>query len=263
MRVQVSVLGAFDFAAADGSRPALAPGAQRLLAYLALRDDIVGRPTAAASLWPDASDERASSSLRAALSRLDAGTRDAVAVEHGTLGLAPAVAVDLRDSHDLAQRLLDDDGRAGVDPHAMAALTRDVLPDWYDDWIAPDAHEWRRLRVAALEALSQRLVIEGRFAHAMLAAVSAVRVEPLRELAIAAVIRVHLAEGNRAEALCEFRRYRALVQRELGVEPTDELYELVGIAPAATRRRGDGHAAVPKWDEVRDVRTSMARLRRT
>ena len=71
---------------------------------------------------------------------------------------------------------------------------------------------------------------------------------------------MHLAEGNRAEALREFRRYRALVQRELGVEPSDELYELVGVAPAATRRRGDGHPRVTKWDEIREVRASMANV---
>src|SRR3982750_449677 len=89
--VQVSVLGSFDFAAADGSRPALSGGAQRLLAYLALRGEAVARATAAGSLWPDVSDEHASSSLRAALSRLDVPTRDALAMCASTLRLADDV----------------------------------------------------------------------------------------------------------------------------------------------------------------------------
>ncbi|HEX4492881.1 MAG TPA: BTAD domain-containing putative transcriptional regulator [Acidimicrobiia bacterium] len=264
MPMQVSVLGGFDFAVADGSRPPLAAGARRLLAYLALRVEPVSRRTAAGSLWPDADDERAAASLRTALSRLDSGARDALAVEHGTLGLASDVVVDFRASQSLARRLLADDERAtDLDPDAVAALSCDVLPDWYDEWVVPDAEEWRQLRVAALEALAARLLATGRFAHAMLAAVSAVHVEPLRERANATVIRVHLAEGNRADALCEFRRYRALVQRELGVEPTDTLYELVGVSPAATRRRGDGHVPTPKWDEVRDVHARVADLRGT
>jgi DNA-binding SARP family transcriptional activator len=257
--VQVSVLGAFDFAAADGSRPVLSSGAQRLLAYLALHGGAVARRTAASALWPEASDDRASSSLRAALSRLDAGARDAVARNAGTLALAHPVAVDVDESRELARHLLDDDTHA-VDaaPDTLAALTRDVLPDWYDEWVVPDAAEWRQLRVAALEALSGRLADAGRDAHAMSAALAAVHAEPLRERATAAVIRVHLAEGNRAEALSEFRRYRARLQRELGVEPTDELYALIGVSPAATRRRGDGHPAIAKWTEVRAVRDRMA-----
>jgi DNA-binding SARP family transcriptional activator len=266
MRVKVSVLGAFEFAAADGSRPVLSGGAQRLLAYLALQEEPVGRRTAAGSLWPDAGDEHASSSLRAALSRLDAGARDAVAIENGTLGLTPDVAVDFRASQEVARRLLaDDDHSTDVarDPTStISALTRDVLPDWYDEWVVPDAEQWRQLRVPALEALSDRLATAGRFARAMSAAISAVHVEPLREQATAAVVRVYLAEGNRAAALSEFRRYRALVQRELGVEPSDELYELVGVAPAATRRRGDGHRATEKWDEVRHVREHVSDMNR-
>jgi DNA-binding SARP family transcriptional activator len=263
VRVQVSLLGGFDFAAGDGTRPALAPGAQRLVAYLALHDHPVPRPVAAGSLWPEADHERAASSLRTALSRLDASVRDAVTARGGTLSLSPEVAVDVRDSRSLAQALLDRGDRAAdARPEAIGALSHDILPDWYDEWVVPDAEAWRQLRISALEALSDRLTQSGRFAHAMLAAVAAAHVEPLRERSTAAVIRVHLAEGNRAAALRELGRYRALVQRELGAEPTDALYELVGIEPGATRRRGDGHPDVPKWDEVHDVRARLASLRR-
>jgi DNA-binding SARP family transcriptional activator len=264
VRVQVSVLGGFGFAASGGARPALAPGSQRLLAYLALHDHPVSRRTAAGSLWCDADDERAASSLRTALSRLDPTARAALSTDDGTLGLAPDVAVDVRDSRSVARALLDDAGDpAAARPAAIAALSHDILPDWYDDWVVRDAEAWRQLRVTALEALSERLTEAGRFAHAMLAAVAAARVEPLRERSTAAVIRVHLAEGNRAEALRELRRYRALVQRELGSEPTDALYELVGVPPAATRRRGDGHRDVPKWDEIRAVQQRVRGLGRT
>src|SRR5690348_15969211 len=126
MPVQVAVLGAFDFAAADGSRPALAAGGQRLLAYLALRDDAVPRRTAAGSLWPDASEDRASASLRSALSRLDAGARDAVAVDDGTLGLRSDVVVDFRESRAVARRLVDDEHSVDLEPAALAALTHDL-----------------------------------------------------------------------------------------------------------------------------------------
>jgi DNA-binding SARP family transcriptional activator len=251
--VEVSVLGSFGFSAADGSRPLLSGGSQRLLAFLALRTDAVTRTTAAGLLWPEASGQRAYSSLRSALSRLGSTTRDAVAVTDIDLRLAGDVTVDIRESQGVARRLLEPDATPSVNElgaRAISVLSRDLLPDWYDDWVVPEAEEWRQLRLHALEALSERLTTVGRFAHAMGAALAAVRVEPLRESATAAVIRVHLAEGNQADAVREFRCYRALLQRELGVEPTTNLFELVGVAPSRSRRvvtRGDR----PKWAEAR------------
>ena len=257
----VSVLGSFGFAAADGSRPVLSGGSQRLLAFLALHDAPVPRSAAAGSLWPDASGEHASSSLRSALTRLGATTRDAVAVTDIDLRLADDVAVDIRRSQGFARRLLEPDVEPDVEPavtelgaKAITALSRDLLPDWYDDWVVPEAEGWRQLRLHALEALSDKLTIVGRHAHAMGAALAAVRVEPLRESATAAVIRVHLAEGNQADALREFRRYRSLLQRELGVEPTTNLFALVGVAPMASRRSIDLRENRDKWSEIRVAR---------
>jgi DNA-binding SARP family transcriptional activator len=251
--VQVSVLGSFGFSAADGSRPLLSGGSQRLLAFLALRSEAVTRGAAAGSLWPEASGDHAASSLRSALTRLGSSTRDAVAVTDIDLRLADDVVVDIRESQDFARRLLEPEAPAAVGElgaTSISVLSRDLLPDWYDDWVVPEAEEWRQLRLHALEALSVRLTTAGRFAHAMGAALAAVRVEPLRESATAAVIRVHLAEGNQADARREFRRYRAFLQRELGVEPTTNLFDLVGVARSASGRvamRGDR----PKWAEAR------------
>ena len=255
--LNVSVLGTFGFSAADGSRPALSGGSQRLLAYLALRTDSVPRASAAASLWPEATEDHACSSLRSALARLGSTTKDAIALTDGDLKLADDVRVDIRASQGVARSLLDPDVAPTVSKlgaTAITVLSRDLLPDWYDDWVVPEAEEWRQLRLHALESLSDLLTIEGRFAHAMGAALAAMRVEPLRESANAAVIRVHLAEGNQAEALREFRRYRALLQRELGVEPTPNLFELVGVAPSASRRTLDARSDGAKWADVRVAR---------
>jgi DNA-binding SARP family transcriptional activator len=54
-----------------------------------------------------------------------------------------------------------------------------------------------------------------------------VNAEPLRETAHAALIRVYLAEGNRAEALAAYENYRALLDSELGVEPTSLIQALL------------------------------------
>ena len=91
----------------------------------------------------------------------------------------------------------------------------------------PAAEDWRQLRLHALEVVAGRLTAAGRLAEASAAALAAVRSEPLRQSSRAALIRVHMAEGNQSEALGEFRRYRELLINELGIEPTPALRELL------------------------------------
>ena len=146
------------------------------------------------------------------------------------IGLSDEVAVDLWESQELAHRLLGSQRstpRFVPGPEAIQALSEELLPDWYEEWVLVEAEEWRQLRLHALEALSERLTAHKQYGDATAAALSAVRVEPLRESPRAALIRIHIAEGNPSEALREFARYDALLKVELGVEPTDRLRDLV------------------------------------
>jgi DNA-binding SARP family transcriptional activator len=52
------------------------------------------------------------------------------------------------------------------------------------------------------------------------AALEAVALEPLRESAHRAVIRAHLVEGNRGEALRQLGELRRLLLEELGIQPS-------------------------------------------
>lgn len=90
-----------------------------------------------------------------------------------------------------------------------------------------EAESWRQLRVRALEALAEQLISAQRFCDAAAAAMAAVGAEPLRETARAALIRVHIAEGNQWEAVREFRCFSRLLQSELGLKPTARLEALV------------------------------------
>lgn len=203
---------------------------QRLLAFLALHGRMVKRAAVAGTLWPNASESHAYSNLRSALARLQGTARKALATSKLELGLAEGVIVDVRHAKALAQRLLDpavtpDRSELGV--ATVPALSGDVLPDWYDDWVVIEAEDWRQLRMHALEALAGRFIALGRWGEAAGAACAAVRAEPLRESGRAALIQVHLAEGNQSEAVREFTRYRAFLRAELGVEPTLRLRQLV------------------------------------
>ena len=110
---------------------------------------------------------------------------------------------------------------------AITALSLDLLPDWYDDWAVVEAEDWRQLRLHALDALTERLIVRGRHADATSAALAAVKAEPFRETAHAALTRVHLAEGNRAEAISAYERYREMLKAELELAPGSRIQALV------------------------------------
>ena len=228
---ELALLGGFVFSLGGDALLGSSAGSQRLLAFLAIRDQVITRNLVAGTLWPESTDEHASASLRSAVSRLGGVARQAVKVTAGDLGLAEGVAVDVHLSQALAHRLIDRDAQrsdADLAAAAVAALSDDLLPGWYDDWAVIAAEDWRQLRLHALEAVAARLTEADRLAEAAAAALAAVRAEPLRESARAALIRVHMAEGNQSEALGEFNRYRVLLRAELDIEPTTRLTRLLG-----------------------------------
>jgi DNA-binding SARP family transcriptional activator len=227
--LKVSVLGSFQVSVAGEPLRDLPHGSQRLLAFLALRDRAVTRNAAAGTLWPEASELHAHSSLRSALSRLTALERTIVRTTFQEVSLAEDVRVDIREARLLVHRILGTSQVEEVDltSEAIPPLSVDLLPDWYDDWAIAEAEEWRQLRLHALDALAERLTALGRYGDATSAALAAVRAEPLRETAHAALIRVYLAEGNRAEALSAYASYREMLRKELGLEPTPLIQALV------------------------------------
>lgn len=238
----LSLLGGFAFSVRGDALLGISGGSQRLLAFLALRENAVTRDQAAGTLWRESTDERAGASLRSAVSRLESPAREAVKVTAGDLSLQEGVVVDVRHSRSLARRLIDRDTPSSDDDIgglAVSALSSDLLPGWYEDWVVIAAEDWRQLRLHALEAVAGRLTAAGRLAEAAAAALAAVRAEPLRESARAALIRVQMAEGNQSEALGEYERYRVLLRAEIGVEPTPRLGQLL----LGLERRRDGFVA--------------------
>ena len=229
--LQIALLGGFRFwVSGKDALPSLPGGSQRLLAFLALRERSVMRTAAAGTLWPEASEDHAHASLRSAISRLTLIAHEAIVASFHDLRLADHVTVDIRESRALAHRLLNRGDQArdsDVSDKAISMLSVDLLPDWYDDWAVGEAEEWRQLRLHALDALTEKLIAAGRYGDATSAALAAVKAEPLRETAHAALIRVYVAEGNRAEALSAYEHYRTLLRSELGVEPTPLIRALI------------------------------------
>jgi|SRR5918996_5959866 DNA-binding SARP family transcriptional activator len=224
--LRVTLLNRFELSH-RGEVIAVAVPAQRLIAFLAIEGRPVLRTYAASVLWIDSTEERAFGSLRSALWRLRQVAAGLVEGTSRGVGLTTGVGVDLHEASACARRICDDAVPTDQLDVDTGALSGDLLPDWYDDFIVLERERFRELRVRALECLCARYTAVREFGPAMDAALAAVKTEPLRESAHRAAIRVHLAEGNQAEALHRYESYRKLLRRELGLEPSSQISTLV------------------------------------
>ncbi len=221
---RLTLLGAFDLSVGGESIP-LPMNGQRVLVFLALHGRSLLRPFVAGSLWLDSSEDRAAGSLRSALWRLNRRHRF-VETDGERLQLSPDVAVDVDAAAAEARRLLDPN-ETGCPTTDGILLRRDLLPDWYDDWVAVERERFRQLRVHALERLCDRLVDADRFGEAIEAGLAAMKSEPLRESAHRALVRAHLAEGNCNEAIAQYRRFKQLLNDELRLAPSPKMEALI------------------------------------
>jgi len=106
-------------------------------------------------------------------------------------------------------------------------LSRDLLPDWYDEWLLADRERWNELRLHALEALARQLMEAGKWLSALQAALAAAAIEPIRESAHRVIMEIHIAEGNCGCALKHYQQYRRLLRQEVGATPSWRMDELI------------------------------------
>lgn len=207
----------------------LGAGSQRLLALVALRPSGIRRDLLAGILWPVVSDKCAHTCLRSALLRLARVAPRALRTTAVDVSVADCATVDFRSARCLAERLVLQSPETVLDVAVteIPSLSADLLPGWYEEWVLREAESWRQLRLHALEVLALKLCENHRFPEASVAASAAIAADPLRETARAAMIRVHLAEGNRSEALREFDQFELQLDRELGTRPTECLRGLL------------------------------------
>jgi DNA-binding SARP family transcriptional activator len=221
---RIQLVGRFAVSCEGGRELPLS--ARRVLAFLALEAGPVSREYLAFSLWPDAGEARATANLRTAVWEVRRIRSDIVVVDTRDVYLEPTVDVDLNTLRAEAMRPQPIHG--GARPgDLIKAYGAELLPDWYDDWLEAPRVRWRETRVRALESLSRRLTNSGQSMLATDAALTAIAIEPLRETSQSTLIEAYLAEGNRASALQVLRRFEILLERELGIGPSQHLTALL------------------------------------
>lgn len=219
-----------------GQREVVLPiHAQRVLAFLALSRPFgmpLRRTALAERLWCGGSHERAQASLRTAIWRIRKADRRLVHADRDRVHLGTHVEVDVVRSLDQAGRLLADGSELVPADTATTGLMADLLPGWEEDWLMVERERIHQVRIQALVALSHRLRELGRFLPALDAAYTAIAAEPLHESAHAALVDVHLAEGNVVQARRHVDTYSRLLWDEMGLRPSAALVSRVpGAVP--------------------------------
>jgi DNA-binding SARP family transcriptional activator len=246
-RPRITLLDGFDVENVQVAR--LPVPSKRLLAFLAIGDRPLERDYVAYSLWPDARESRAIASFRTAVWEIRERAPHLLDGDGEVLGLADNVDVDYHDLRRDAFRLADLPLDGSID-RLVDGYSKDLLPEWYDDWTSVARARWLELRLHALDALATRLTVERRHLEAIDAAVAAVAIEPLRETSRRTLIRAYLAEGNRIRALQELERFGTLLRQELDSEPSPELVRLAH----------SGHQSITTTGPTDEVRGTSRRL---
>jgi predicted ATPase/DNA-binding SARP family transcriptional activator len=270
---------AVERAGADNAEKPL-PGGQVRLAFAVLvleRGRTLSRHDLANHLWPDrlpatweAAVRNVVTRLRHVLATTPLRSDDVIVstADGYRTNLPHGTTVDLEDaSADVvdAERLVAL-GQPAVAAsrlaRAVATLGAPVLPGVEGPWADGVRDKYESLRVRALEDLARAALLDEQSGEAVHAASAAVALAPFRESAHRLLMRAHVANGNRAEALRAYSRCRQHLVDELGVGPAPETehdyLELLltdeppdGAArPSTDTGRGGGVAATTSRTEL-------------
>lgn len=216
-----------------------------LAAYLACAEYRQSRDALADMFWPDLDREHGRSALRSALLTLSTPiTVDWIEADRTTVGLTRGVV--WVDTHAFSASLSGDDTHG----HSIATLCAQCAPLFeqaigsyqsgfmmgfslsdcvdFENWQISQRERLRRELADALRRLSGYYAEMQRYAGAIKYTQVWLATDPLHEPALRQLMRHYVANGQRAEALRQYRQYADLLNAELATPPEDEttsLYE--------------------------------------
>lgn len=202
---------------------------QALIAYLLLhRATPQPRQRLAFLFWPESNDMQAQTNLRQLLYTLRQRLPDTeryLTINERTVqwrSNAPFTA-DLVVFEDALARADQGDRqeRVATLERAVASYGGDLLPDAFDDWILT-AREQLRLRFTqAAETLIDLHEAQRAYRPAIAHAQRLLSYDPLLEETYRRLMRLHALDGDRAAALRVYHSCATILERELGVAPSE------------------------------------------
>jgi DNA-binding SARP family transcriptional activator len=199
---------------------------QRLIACVGLLG-CRHRSFLAGLLWPKSSETQAAGNLRTTVWCISHAFPRLLQAGADTLELDGSVRVDVATLQRHVARMQAQPAAQIPDSYLDHLSRAELLPGWYDDWVIFEQERLRQLRLSTLEFLARQQLAAGEPGSAVIAAISAASIEPLRESAHLLLVQAHLAAGNRAAAVRAYTMFATRLEGELGVKPSSQLSDLV------------------------------------
>ncbi len=232
----LSLLGAWRLRCGSTTVP-VATREQRLIACVGLLG-CRHRSFLAGLLWPRSSETQAAGNLRTTVWCISHAFPHLLLAGPDTLELDDSVRVDVAALQRHVARMYAQPEVRIPDAYMDHLSRAELLPGWYEDWVIFEQERIRQMRLSALELMARQHLAAGEPGRAVIAALSAVSIEPLRESAHLLLVQAHLAGGNRAAAVRAYTMFASRLESELGVQPSNQLSDIVaafrphcGLAP--------------------------------
>ncbi len=201
--------------------------AEALLVYLIVERSQHTRNELATLFWPESTEQHASTSLRVVLSVLRKDLGDYLDICRDTAGIKPDADVYL-DISDLERKLA-----GGEIEQALHLYQGDFLQGFhvqesseFEDWLQLEQERLRELIAGALHRSISRAIEAEDYSKGRTLVNRLLELEPFDERAYYQSILLHGLEGERTAALAQYEKCCGTLQKELGVEPSEELQEL-------------------------------------
>lgn len=225
MPVRVHLVGPLEVVVDDAPVRLPARKTEALLAVLALRPGVaLGREWLAALLWPDVPEAQARTSLRQAVGHLRKALGNTLVVSSAErIHVDPAGA--WFDTAEL-ERLC---GQPPSEREPLLSLWRGQLLEGFaaseqpfDNWLADERTRLGEQVATRLEECLASASAAGDLERALRVGARLLELDPTREPAHRALMKLHAERGDRAAALRQYERCRELLQRHLSLEPSAE-----------------------------------------
>lgn len=230
--LRISLLGPPHLLWRGAPQTALLVKAQALLFYLALNPQPHTRTALATLLWSDMPDEKARANLRTALNRMRKPFGDYLIADRQSVAFNVDAPYWL-DVQQFESGLVDS---SPVRQRQVIELYRgEFLADFYargapvfEEWVLVQRERLRHLALEGIATLAEQTGKQGDLGQAMADWRRLLALDPWRESAHRALMRLLARTGDRAAALAQFEECQRLLETEIGVAPAPATMALYG-----------------------------------
>jgi TolB-like protein/DNA-binding SARP family transcriptional activator len=239
--LKLNILGRFEARLPSGEPVSLPTRkTETLLAYLALVPGPHSRDHLSNLLWGDRSDQQARNSLRQALNALkklfDNIEPLPLQIERTNVNLVnQSIEIDAVNLKELVEEQTPKAAAQAIKLYRGELLEGVAVRDSNgEEWLAAERDRFRKLAMSALESLLAFQLDSGEFNKAEELGEQFVSLDALNESAWRTLMQVYVARGDRNHALKAYKRCCEILNRELGVEPSEETTKLLGAIKAGS-----------------------------